>query len=246
MAVTTRLHENYDDLGTGFPLLFRSVMARGFTQDSRIGQVREVLNLQLHLRNPLPCLIGRKGMSTAFAYEEIRQILAGEYDGERLGAIVPQAAILITPATAYGPRVCDQLLAVEAELKESPLSRRAVVYVGKDTDLTWIGENTAGEMPCTCLWQFQLRDGRLYMTVTMRSWDLIWGLSYDVPSFVAVQAALAKALGAELGSYTHNAGNAHIYDRHWDIPVWEREDELDLSNLLMPTMYETQERARSL
>ena len=167
-------------------------------------------------------------MSDDFAYEEIRQLVGGFYDGKALAAITPKAAELITPATAYGPRVEAQLIEVENELRKNPQSRRAVVYVGRDTDLLSqripvLAAKTANEMPCTCVWQFQIRDRHLYMSVFMRSWDLVWGLSYDVPSFTAVQRILAQVLGIEPGNYTHNAGSAHVYDRHWDIEVWQRD-----------------------
>ena len=64
-------------------------------------------------------------------------------------------------------------------------------------------------------WQFLPRGGKLEMLVSMRSWDLVWGLSYDVPCFVAVQLALAAALDLEPGTYTHVAGSGHLYERHW-------------------------------
>ena len=42
------------------------------------------------------------------------------------------------------------------------------------------------------------------------SWDAVWGLSYDVPCFVAVQMAVAKALGVAVGRYRHHAGSFHL------------------------------------
>jgi thymidylate synthase len=86
-------------------------------------------------------------------------------------------------------------------------------------------------MPCTALWQFHLRDELLSMTAVMRSWDLVWGLSFDVPSFVAVQLALADHLGVGIGRYVHVAGSAHVYDRHYDVETWPRDDVLTLDYL---------------
>ena len=66
--------------------------------------------------------------------------------------------------------------------------------------------------------------GLLHMIVNMRSWDLVWGLSYDVPSFVSVQMMLAAVLKCGVGAYLHNAGSAHVYDRP-DMPEVTRPDD---------------------
>jgi len=208
-----------DNLSLYYPQLLNYVMGVGDTIPSRIGETREILNLRLELLNPRNCVVGRAGFSESFMDEEITQLIAGVHDNDRLRAITPQAADLITAKTAYGPRTWEQLNAVENELRTAN-SRRAVVYIGRPEDLVGIGDDTAGEMPCTETWQFHARDGRLHMTVTMRSWDLVWGLSYDVPSFVAVQEILADSLGLEVGTYVHNAGSGHIYSRHYEIDAW--------------------------
>jgi thymidylate synthase len=238
-------------LGKAYPNLLEYVLEAGRVVPSRIGETREVLDLQLAIDCPSECLVGRAGMSDAFAYEEILQLLAGRYNGERLAAVVPLAAELITSPTAYGPRTAEQLQHVARELEENPNSRRAVVYVGRHDDLAILrspvqAEARAGEMPCTALWQFHLRHGVLNMAVYMRSWDLVWGLSYDVPSFVAVQTVLARHLGVAVGEYVHTAGSAHVYERHYGVKTWPREDALDLSHVLRDTVQETQARAAEL
>jgi thymidylate synthase len=235
----------YNRLGSHYGDLLRYVQTHGARVPSRIGETREILNLQLGLTQPTFCLIGREGFSDAFMHEEILQLLAGAYDHDRLAAVVPRAAEMITAPTAYGPRTWEQLEAVEEELLSSPTSRRAVVYIGRPDDLGLAGEaDRAKEMPCTETWQFHLRDGELHMAVNMRSWDLVWGLSYDVPSFVAVQVALAKALGAVVGTYCHTAGSAHVYDRHYGLKPWARPDELNLGWLLRDSIQGTRQAAR--
>jgi Thymidylate synthase len=218
-----------EELGLEYPDLISHVMFHGQTVESRIGETREMLNLRLILRRPEHSLIGRTGMSDEFAYEETTQLLAGVYDDERVKKIVPRAAELLSTPTAYGPRVRDQLLAVEAELLANPNSRRAVVYVGRHDDLASLSDpdeaiRRKAEMPCTALWQFHLRHDVLSMSVYMRSWDLVWGLSYDVPGFTAIQRALAASLGVVVGNYTHTSGSAHIYDRHYHAENWPRDD----------------------
>ncbi len=67
------------------------------------------------------------------------------------------------------------------------------------------------------------------MQVNMRSWDLVWGLSYDVPCFTAVQQVLASALRLSLGPYTHVVGSGHIYQRHYDLVPAEADELLKLN-----------------
>lgn len=195
---------------------------------SRGGRTREILDFSLVLRDPARCLVNRDSFSRRFMEAEIAMLLAGVYDGELMKAVTPKAAELTTPLTAYGPRVRRQLPLIVDELLSSPESRRAVVYVGRDDDLFNIGEATANEMPCTMTWQFLLRDEELHMIVNMRSWDAVWGLSYDVPCFVAVQTAVARAIGAFAGPYHHHAGSFHLYERHWGLQARETDAILDL------------------
>lgn len=220
-------HLDTDDLGQHYPALL-DWLKTGQITGSRGGRTREVIDFALTLRDPHRCIVNRVGFSRRFMDAEIAMLLAGVYDGELLKALTPKAAELTTPSTAYGPRVRRQLPLILDELKTNPESRRAVVYVGRHDDLDSISEETAGEMPCTMTWQFLLRNGELHMIVNMRSWDAVWGLSYDVPCFVAVQMALAKDIGAPVGVYRHHAGSFHVYERHWELEADITDERLDL------------------
>lgn len=233
-------------LSDSYGALLGHVQGLGHVVKSRLGDTKEILNFRLEIEEPQWCVTGRAGFSKKFMYEEIYQILAGVHDNDRLRAITPLAADLITPATAYGPRTFEQVRWCAQELSFNPSSRRAVVYVGRSDDLMKVDEEgRAGEMPCTETWQFSYRHEKLHMTVNMRSWDLVWGLGYDVPSFVAVQMALASHMGAsvQLGSYVHNAGSAHIYDKHWGIKTWNVNEPLDLGRVLQRHVIDTQGKA---
>ena len=49
----------------------------------------------------------------------------------------------------------------------------------------------------------------------MRSSDLVFGLSYDVPAFTIMQELMAIELGVELGEYIHVSNSLHVYERHF-------------------------------
>jgi thymidylate synthase len=206
-----------------YPSLLKKVVQEGEEVDTRIGLTREAVNLNLEIMQPQHCIVGRDGFSKEFMELEIAMLLAGTYVEDLVRDTVPRAADLIAQSTAYGPRIFAQLELCENELTDDPGTRRAVVYVGREYDLASVRHATdvvKGEMPCTMNWQFLLRNGRLDMIVNMRSWDLVWGLAYDVPCFVAAQMALCRALGCHLGKYYHNAGSAHVYERHWGVRTW--------------------------
>ncbi|GAF88661.1 unnamed protein product, partial [marine sediment metagenome] len=199
-----------DDLGRDYGDLLKAVKTRGQLTSPR-GQITiEVRPLVLYLTNPQACVVRRPGFSHALMWLEIMTLLAGEYQPELLEACAPNAAKLTNAYGAYGPRIKELLPEVETELRRDLDSRRAVVYLGRPDDLRLSRSYDTGllDAPCTMAWQFFVRDNLLEMHTHMRSWDLVWGLSYDVPCFVAVQQAVARALGVGLGSFTHVVGSA--------------------------------------
>lgn len=240
-VITTRF-------GVEYPVIIKNFLKYGSTVKSRVGETKEILNYRLTLTSPRHCIVDREGFSEDFMNEEILQILAGRYDEGRLRVITPRAADLITKVTAYGPRTWEQLQYVAEELQNTPESRRAVVYVGRYDDLQALRDGAtdrAGEMPCTMTWQFFVRDDKLHMTVNMRSLDVVWGLVYDIPSFVAVQMTVARHLKLPLGEYVHNAGSAHIYDRHYDLKSHPNDAELSVP-FIKNTVGETRKAALEL
>lgn len=125
---------------------------------------------------------------------------------------------------AYGPRVAGDLGQVVKLLEEDSDSRQAVLTLfdsGRDL------RRGVKDVPCTVAVQFFLRDRWLGpgpddcwpcldMWVVMRSNDAWLGLPYDLGQFSLLQAAMAGATGASVGSYTHSVGSMHLYERDWE------------------------------
>nr|WP_325262597.1 thymidylate synthase [uncultured Rhizobium sp.] len=117
---------------------------------------------------------------------------------------------------AYGPRLLrmrakiDQLENVYQLLKERPSSKRAVIQIFDAEDLV----GTFNEIPCTTTAQFLIRDGKLHLSVTMRSNDAYFGLPHDVFCFTMLQEMMARRLGCELGEYYHYVGSMHVYVKY--------------------------------
>lgn len=123
--------------------------------------------------------------------------------------------------SAYGWRIFDkfnfnQWEHVKAMLQRDPNSRQAVIHI-KDADNT-----PTKDTPCTVYLQFLLRDGKLNLSVHMRSNDIWMGVPYDMFSFTFLQMKMAMELGVDIGQYTHYAGSLHVYARDYQTAEMNR------------------------
>jgi thymidylate synthase len=136
----------------------------------------------------------------------------------------------------YGPRLLDfdgvnQLDFVVSKLRSNPSSRQAVIQLYDHEDA--VGHHN--DIPCTCVLQYFVREGRLCAVVYMRSNDAYLGLPHDVFAFTFLQELIARSLGVPLGSYVHVAGSFHVYETKLAL-VREFLDEGWQSNAPMPSM----------
>jgi len=75
---------------------------------------------------------------------------------------------------------------------------------------------------CTLQALFHIRDNKLYMTLTMRSNDVIFGFMTDWAFFSILQYHVFLQMKEhypeiEMGSYTHISHSMHLYERHYDL-----------------------------
>jgi len=83
----------------------------------------------------------------------------------------------------------------------------------------WVGNK---DQTCTLHGNFQIRDNKLHLSITMRSNDLMKGLVYDLPWFVSLMYKMKDELKAvypdlEIGHYTHTSHSMHLYEKDLDI-----------------------------
>ena len=190
---------------SSYKSIIDAVLASGLETPSRYGPTREVLGMSLIL--PAGRMVRRKGISEALGWMELTQLIAGVFDPEALKKVAPKAQHeLFTSQMAYGPRLKDQMHNVIRTLRRDPLSRQAVLFVGKPED------GPTSDLPCTETIQLLLRDESLNAVVSMRSWDLIKGLPYDLMMFGGLVQALAAVLDRDPGWVRVTAGSAHVYE----------------------------------
>jgi thymidylate synthase len=107
-----------------------------------------------------------------------------------------------------------QLDRVVNQLKENPSTRQAVIsiYDGKEA------ETFKKDTPCTLAITFNIRaDGKLHMSVMMRSMDIVFGFCNDQYCFSRLQIMIAEKLNVKVGTYYHFACDAHVYERHFSL-----------------------------
>lgn len=205
------------DLRNGYVQLVTELLDRGSRVTSRDMGTVELTGVTVEFPDPtgvmLPAGVNRK-VNARLAAVEALQLLSGTCDGELLKRASPSYAdVLVRPEDvaygAYGPRLRRQLDAVYHELRRDPGSRRAVLTIHREDDLTHDGDH-----PCTLSAQLLVREGRLELIVNMRSWDFWLGVPYDVFMWSQLQRSFARQLGVDVGRYVHHAGSLHVYDRN--------------------------------
>ncbi len=110
----------------------------------------------------------------------------------------------------------DQISYVVNTLRNDASSRRAVINMWdpvQDRALEW------NDVPCNTTIYFDLRGGKLNMTVCCRSNDAIWGCyGANVVHFSVLQEYVAAFLRAPMGVYLQFSNNFHIYT---DLTLWQ-------------------------
>lgn len=211
---TVRLQamRTYPDANHAVYDVTRRVLAEGHASSPRGMETRELLFEAFEIERPwfsVPTGIDRPGLNPAMAALEALQNVAGEQRPELFQRIAPQSSKFAR--LVYGARLAPQLPAIVDMLSEDTDSRQAVATIWRDELLTSPG----AEDHCTVSLQFVRRFDYLHMAVNMRSNDVFWGLTYDIPQFAQLQCSVANALGIVPGRYFHFAGSMHMYARHW-------------------------------
>lgn len=185
--------------------LIYDIYHHGHQIGSRHGPCREVLGSGVYFKAGE--MVTRKGMNDALGFMELMQIVAGVFDPDEIIRVAPKAqAELFTAQMAYGPRITDQIPRLIDKLESDPETRQAVLFIAKPED------GPTENQPCTTTMQFLIRDGRLYAITSMRSWDAVKGLTYDVMFQGGLVLLLARVLGQLPGSIVCTAGSLHLYD----------------------------------
>jgi thymidylate synthase len=209
-----------DDLRAGYVNLVRHVAHSGKPVETRGLATRELTAVSLifpNVLNPLlPVGVGR-GVNARLAAIEALQLISGTQRHDLIQRVTPGFdSVLVDQDNpdygAYGPRIVTQLGDCLDILYADPTTRRAVITIWNDQDLTHTGDR-----PCTVFLQFLVRDNgfgpALELHSHMRSQDVWLGVPYDIFMFTQLQHTAAFILGLPVGQFVHHATSLHIYER---------------------------------
>jgi thymidylate synthase len=105
----------------------------------------------------------------------------------------------------------DQIAQVVEGLKREPDSRRHIVSAWNVGEL-----DLMALMPCHCLFQFYVADGKLSCQLYQRSADVFLGVPFNIASYALLTLMMAQVTGYRPGEFIHTFGDAHLYLTHLD------------------------------
>lgn len=220
-------------------------MAEGGERSPRGLVTKEILFGNLRFDMAYPILnIKERELGTAFLCYEPFWVLSGN---NLVSDIKPYAKLMtsfsddgVFLSGAYGPKLVDQLPYIVECLSKDISSRQAVVNIWREKP------GGTKDCPCTCTYQFLIRDDTLHMSVYMRSNDLFLGTPYDVftQTMVAYAVCLlvSQKIGVQIkmGHLSLMVGSMHIYQNNWD-KIWEIISTYNYENIITGEVCNTNE-----
>ena len=190
------------------------------TNGIEFANTKALFNIGFTIENPTNKVITNKerNWNEEYAAAEWAWYLSGDPRIETLGELYGKIPAIwknmadkngeVNSNYGYQWRRNDQLENVINILKHGYDTRQAAIsiYDGKEIN------KYEFDTPCTYAVQFTVVQGKLYMSVYMRSNDLWYGFCNDQYQFASLQEMVAERLNLPVGTYYHHAHNLHLYN----------------------------------
>src|SRR3982750_4776741 len=121
----------------------------------------------------------------------------------------------------------DQVKDLIHQIKNNPDSRRMIISAWNVADLPKMKL-----MPCHCLFQFYVANGKLSCQLYQRSADVFLGVPFNIASYALLTMMIAQVCGLEPGEFVHSFGDVHLYKNHFE----QAELQLSRTPFPLPTM----------
>ena len=227
---------NCNSLNEGYQYLINALQVAGKQSLGRQqGAIHELLDVELVLSDPRKSVLSLpiRNMSRRYAAGELLCYIRGTNKKEDFEFYSKSWDKLANPDgtinSAYGYRMFHPVFDGNTEtrfhyaltqLLENSDTKNAIIMLRDDSDLHPAHQKDRCCTLCLC---FNIRDGKLNCRTIMRSQDLWLGLPYDVFCFTRLMqimlynynSACEKGKEVQLGTYTHQVLNLHLYERDW-------------------------------
>ena len=214
MKSTTNL--KFKNADEAYKYLYDTVASEGVDFDG----TKALFNVGFTMTDPMDNHITDTNRAWKYSYAEAewKWYMSGNRNINKLGLIyglVPKIWKMMANSLGdvnsnYGWQWqrSNQLDYVVDLLKNNPNTRKAAISIYDAKEHATYSKDT----PCTYAIQFTILDGRLNMSVMMRSNDVWFGFCNDQYCFSELMVLVAKRLDIPVGEYFHFAHNMHIYN----------------------------------
>ncbi len=107
--------------------------------------------------------------------------------------------------------VVDQVKDLIHQIKTNPDSRRMIISAWNVADLPKMKL-----MPCHCLFQFYVANGKLSCQLYQRSADVFLGVPFNIASYALLTMMIAQVCDLEPGDFVWTGGDTHLYSNHFE------------------------------
>lgn len=203
-----------------------------FTVKPRDQEVREILNCVIEIEEPCQNLYINEVRSSKINY--VAAEILWYFSGTNKADFIEKHAVMWTQIknknnelnSAYGNLLFEeknkhrytQYRWVIETLKKDKDSRQAFMHFNRPKHQFLANKDQV----CTLVALFHIRNNKLYMTLTMRSNDIIKGFSSDFVFFNMLHQHVYLHLKEyypelQMGSYTHISHSMHLYDKQYNL-----------------------------
>ena len=194
-------------------------------------KINELLNVQIELTNPSFNLFYNPVRSVPLKYlaDELILYFSGANDAKYFSKASPFWDKIKnsdgTVNSAYGHLIfcmndgngLSQWEWAVNSLRKDKDSRQAIMHYNRPMHQY----DGVKDFPCTISNQFFIRNDQLHLTSYMRSNDIFFGLTFDLPFFTILMHVMILELkdlypNLILGTYTHFDGSLHAYEKDFD------------------------------
>ncbi|WP_462219615.1 thymidylate synthase [Ferruginibacter sp.] len=105
----------------------------------------------------------------------------------------------------------DQVKDLIHQIKNNPDSRRMIISAWNVADLPKMKL-----MPCHCLFQFYVANGKLSCQLYQRSADVFLGVPFNIASYALLTMMIAQVCDLQPGEFVHSFGDVHLYSNHFE------------------------------